>query len=192
MIHLALDFLKTELGKYLQGKCPMTPTSNSNDRVDYLNLGNDTHTMANGAVNLILINIEEERLLRPPDPYIQLNHDGVKSKVSPPVRLNLRLLFAAKFGEYEEAVKHLSFVIKYFQENPVFAGMAFPNFPTDIDKLIMELISLSQAEHNEIWSMLKLAYLPSVVYRARMLSYQADQVSMETDISEIETRFKHT
>jgi hypothetical protein len=189
MIDEVLQFLSGELNKFLLEHCPI---ENSNEsHVDFVELNPPELSFTSGAVNALLINIEEEQYLKPANPYIQTGEDGRSYQVSPPNRLNLYLLFAANFSEYSEAMKQISHVIQFFQRNPVFTALRFPAMPNDLEKLILELNTLEYNRLNEIWGMLKSAYLPSVVYKVKMVTYQEELVSPDTEISEINKRLQN-
>ena len=44
------------------------------------------------------------------------------------------------------------------------------NLPAGIDKLLFDLFNISQDQVHHLWSMLGGKYIPSVVYRLRMLT----------------------
>lgn len=182
MVHEAIEFLKTALNNYLLQKIPDNTVTAP--RVDYPKIDSDPPVFNLRTVNLSLINLEEERVLRPANPYAQISSDGTHSSVSPPLNLMLTLLFSAKFTDYQAALKHLSFTMQFFQTHHTFIPTEFPAMPSGIDKLMMEFQSLNNAQKNEIWSSLKVAYLPSVVYKLRMLVYQEDSASSDTAITQ--------
>ncbi|WP_299459109.1 DUF4255 domain-containing protein [uncultured Microscilla sp.] len=182
MVHEAIEFLKTALNNYLLQKIPDSTVTAP--RVDYPKIDTDPPVFNLRTVNLVLINLEEERVLRPADPYAQVSSDGTHGSVSPPLSVILTLLFSAKFTDYQAALKHLSFTMQFFQSNQLFTPEDFPGMPDGIDKLTVEFQSLNNAQKNEIWSSLKVAYLPSVVYKLRMLVYQQDSTSSDTLVTQ--------
>lgn len=183
MIHNAIEFLKTTLNSYLLQKIP--DNTQSTPKVDYPKIDVDPPTFNLRAINISLINIEEDRIARPANPYVHLSPDGSQNTVSPPLNLSLTMLFSAKFSDYQAALKHLSFTMQFFQSNPVFLPGKFPTLPSGIEKLTMEFLSMNNTQKNEIWSSLKVAYLPSVAYRLKMLVYQEDRPSLDVEITQI-------
>lgn len=183
MIHDTIEFLKTVLNDYLVQKIP--DATATGPRVDYPKIDNDPPTFNLRTVNLLLLNLEEERINRPANPYLQMNPDGSQNTVNPPLSLSLTLLFSSKFADYQAALKHLSYTLQFFQTYPVFTHSSFPSLPTDVDKLTMEYLSLNNTQKNEIWSSLKVAYLPSVVYRLKMMVYQEDRPDLSTEITQV-------
>ena len=88
--------------------------------------------------------------------------------------MNLYVLFVARYKQYEDALSYLSQIIQYFQNNRVFDHQSAPELSDDIEKLVMELITLPFSEQNEVWSSLRVPYHPSVLYKAKMIVYRID------------------
>lgn len=61
-----------------------------------------------GVVSLLVLNVEEERILRSSDPHLRVNSGGQTERVSPDIRLQLSLLFVARFPKYEDGWNQLS------------------------------------------------------------------------------------
>lgn len=123
-----------------------------------------------GAVSLLLINLEEERTLRSPDPRVRVAEDGTRLRVQPDIRLILYVLFVARFKRYEVAWEHLSAILEHLQSNPVFDPGAAPDLPAGVERLVLELVTLSFAEQNEVWSSLRVTHHPSLLYRVKLLA----------------------
>jgi hypothetical protein len=88
-----------------------------------------------------------------------------------PLNLNLYLLISASFGNnYEQALKMLSAVLGYFQAKPVFTAHSANTFPRGLEKLTMEIVNLDTQGINNLWSNIGGKYLPSVLYKVRMLT----------------------
>ena len=96
----------------------------------------------------------------------------------PPVHLNLLLMFAATFSStnYPEALKFISHTIGFFQSRPVLDQHNTPVLDSRIDKLTLDIENLSFAELSSLWSILRGTYMPSVLYRVRMVSIDAGQL----------------
>ena len=178
MIDLVLTFLNTQLDSYLRSK--LDPT-NSNAFIQLANIAwNDTETSGGGGNNLpsnafiTLVNIEEERLSKSPDNFVRQG-TGTLYKY-PRVFLNLYILFAVNLSSYTESLKRLSFIIQFFQFQPVFVPVSYPSLPAGIDKLILDLHTLSFQDLNNLWGILGSKYLPSVMYKIRMVSISEEFV----------------
>lgn len=135
----------------------------------------DPLTFKLGAVSVLLINIEEENVLRAPNLYRRVNGVGSTAqtqRINPDIRLNLYVLFVAKYKAYEDSLRSLSHIIQYFQRRPVFRPADDPTLDDGIEKLSVELITLPFAEQNEIWNALRVTYHPSLLYKIKMVVFR--------------------
>jgi hypothetical protein len=129
----------------------------------------DPISFQDGAVSELLINVEEDRLLRAADPYARLQDDGKPSRKQPDLRLVLYVLFVARFKQYDLAWDHLAKIIEYLQSNRMFEREGYPDLPTGVDKLTFELMTQSFAEQNNIWNALRTTYHPCALYRVQLV-----------------------
>jgi hypothetical protein len=135
-------------------------------------------TEAEDKLVLLLVNIERDPLPYQPAP---LGHGagGRIGLTNVPVHLNLMLMFAAAFSgtKYPEALKFISHTISFFQSRPVLDHQNTPELDPRIDKLVLDIENLSIADLSNLWSILGGAYLPSVLYRMRMVTLDAHQLT---------------
>ena len=117
------------------------------------------------------MNIEEERQLRPDDLYSTRNVKGKSVKVQPEIRFNLFILYTFRFKNYEESMRYLSLLMKYFQANRVFDHHNSPDLSPEVEKLWVELVTMPFAQQNDLWNALRTTHLPSILYRVKMLTY---------------------
>jgi hypothetical protein len=122
-------------------------------------------------VTLLLAGIQEEPILRPADRYIGMGPDGAPLRVKPLLRVSLMVLIAARHSHYDESLRALSQVIVWCQSHPVLDRTTTPQLDPLIDRLTLELMTLTLAEQNELWSGLGTGYVPSVLYRMRLLAF---------------------
>jgi hypothetical protein len=175
MIDKAITFIVGELNNLLSARFQ------SNENMAILSsLSNPDGTVPTGIeskIVLTLINVEREGTASGgnwPARAGAINHD----RLSPPLGLNLVLLVTASFGaNYAEALKFLSTVLGFFQARPSFNAQNSAGFPRELEKLSMELVNLSTHEVNNIWSILGAKYMPSVVYKVRMLLIQENWIN---------------
>lgn len=139
-----------------------------------------------GSVSLVLINVEEERLLRSPDIRARHGEDGVRMRVQPDVRLILYMLFVARFKKYDVAWAHLSSILEHLQSNPVFEPATAPELPAGVEKLIVELVTLGFAEQNEVWNALRTTAHPSLLYRVKLLAYRDRQPTRAGEVTDLQ------
>lgn len=178
MINEVLVFLKNQLNGYLDSGWSLDESRE--DPVVFID-GEKMDSLAFklGAVSVLLINVEEENVIRPPDRYRRTSGDGTQYRVQPEIRLNLYVLFVARYKQYEEALRYLSLIIQYFQTHRLLTHPAAPELGDDSEPLVIDLITLPLSEQNHIWSSLRVAYHPSVLYRVKMVVFQdKDQVAM--------------
>jgi len=128
----------------------------------------DPISFQEGAVSELVINVEEERQLRPADPHAGLQ-DGRLQRKQPDLRLALHVLFVARFKQYDIAWEHLAKVIEYLQTHRTFERDGYPDLPAGVDRLTFELMTQSFTEQNDVWNALRTTYLPSALYRVRLV-----------------------
>ena len=94
---------------------------------------------------------------------------------SPPLQLNLVVLFAARFQQYERALSTLSLIVSFFHARPVFTQASSPALPDGLEKVVIELLSYGPEQMSQMWSCLGAKHLPSLVYRLRIAVLQEQQ-----------------
>ena len=131
---------------------------------------------------VFLQNIEEERVLR--NGSYQSN-----AGMNPPKHFNLFLMFVANFPDpnYLEALRYLSLVLEYFQGTQVFDRGNMPMLVSSVDKISLEFVNLTSDELNSIWSLLGLKYMPSALYKLKLLSFNNN--SIREDVPSLIGRF---
>jgi hypothetical protein len=189
MIDRVLMFLKKRLNDYLGMRSAAPPGSTAEDLVTFVD-GDKVEPIdfKLGAVTALLINIEQEKTLRPPDPYARAGADGTAQRVRPDVRLNLYVLFVVRFKQYEDGLGYLSEVIRYFQLNPIFDHRNAPDLDDGIERLVLEMITLPMAQQNDLWGALRTTYQPSVLYRVGLIVYRDEPEVGVEPVREVELR----
>ncbi len=176
-----LEFLKTELESYFTERDPVNYKPGEVVAVQALTKPDGTMAYSDeNHVSLMLVGIEEERR-EGKRPYYLPTDDKQFLRLSPPVEIDIHLLFSAHYSVYETALRDLSNVIGFFQANPVFDRSKWSTLNasvTDpdkqpwqlIDRVSLKLESLSFEQQNNLWGMTGAKYLPNVVYKANMLT----------------------
>lgn len=178
MLNDVLVFLKNSLNAYLGSGKPQPDAQE--EQVTFLSgQTSDTLSFKLGSVSLVMINLEQENILRPADRYSRSLPNGQIQKVEPEIRLALYVLFVANYQQYEDSLRMLSAIIQFFQGHRVFGPQDSPELSEKIQQLLVELVTLSFADQNEVWSSLRLPYHPSVLYKVRMAVFQ-DEAPKET------------
>lgn len=172
MLDVALNFLAAELNGYLVARGARKATEELG-RVEVGRLVDDAGKWAitDDRIGAALIHIEEERVMRAQLPETVLS-GGKHIVLEPKLKLNLHVLFASKFQKYDEALRSLSHVLTFFQSHPVFTTDSYPGLDPRIERLTVELQSLSFEQLNQVWAFLGAKHLPSAIYKVRMVALQ--------------------
>ncbi|AZI27341.1 DUF4255 domain-containing protein [Pedobacter sp. G11] len=180
MINTALDFLSKEINSNLNN---IAGTTNEDFIVVSSIVYDGKLAIPDKTLGLTLMNIEEDRVAK--DQRITVrNMQGDIETRNPDIYLNLFVLISANFHyeetesprlDYLEGLKRLSQVISFFQGKSVFTQANSPLLAlTDnkIERLSAELFSFNFEQMNHFWSIIGHSYLPSVLYKIRMLTIQ--------------------
>ncbi|HTA63760.1 MAG TPA: Pvc16 family protein [Bacteroidia bacterium] len=164
MINEGLEFITTALNGYLR-----TTFRDSEDKAVLSSLVNADGTVVANIENKIvvcLVNIDQGSNTT----NVGFSKTAQADKQS--LNMSLEVLFAANFsaGNYAESLKFISTTLSFFQSNLVFQKTNYPNMPQNIDKLELELINLSPEDTNYIWSTLGVKYMPSLMYKVKLMA----------------------
>ena len=126
-----------------------------------------------GTVSMLIVDINEDREFREGDRYQRRITTETSVRIEshyPDLHLELNLLFIAKFKDYARAWNQLTHVIGFFQQHPVFNAINDLDLPEGIGQLAASLAPQSLQQTHELWSALKIAPHPAVLYRLRLLT----------------------
>ena len=185
MLDVALNFLTAELNSYLVTR-GARKASDEVGKVEVGRLVDDAGKWAikDDHVGASLIHIEEERVMRSQLPETVVSA-GKHLVLEPRLKLNLHVLFAAKFQKYDEGLRSLSLVLTYFQSHPTFTQETYPGLDSRLERLTVELQSLSYEQLNQLWAALGAKHLPSAIYKVRMVALQdSAPVAVQQPLSE--------
>ena len=180
MIHTSLSFLTQEINENLK----LRTNDPEAERIYLTSVATETGgiVIPNRSLGLSLINIEEERHFKDQKTTV-LNENGIAEQMNPEIKLNLFILISANFqdtqdadpADYEEGLKQLSYVIAFFQSKNVFTPSNSPSMSeidSNLQKLVVELYSYSFEQLYNFWTVVGAKYLPSVLYRVRLIRFQ--------------------
>lgn len=202
MIDKALDFLTKEVDSYLTLQAG-PPASGS--WIVLSNVATETGNWAipNDTLGLSLINIEEERVFKDQNTTFR-DSSGQVQHYNPEIKLNLYVLITARFVnsdgaggsnaglQYMEGLNRLSHVISLFQAKNVFTPDNSPTLPAQLNKLVIELYSYSFEQQYNFWAIIGAKYLPSVLYRVRLISFQEARIADSlAPITELDRNLTH-
>jgi len=175
VIHETLKFLQNELVRYLAQKLG----DNTDEPVVVGNIAraydSDGTALAPNKVVLTLVNVEEDRVAKQQEGFVR-TESGTLYK-SPPLYLNLYVLVAANRSTYESSLQMLGHAMQCFQYNHVFTPITHPALDARIQRLVVDLYSLNFEQVNHLWSTLGGKYLPSVLYKVRQVTVDANAVT---------------
>ena len=136
-----------------------------------------------GQLALMLVNIEEEKILKMQLPRERRIGDNIHF-ANPEIKLNLLMMLAANPGteNYSTALERLSQAITFFQGTSFFDKKKYPGLGPEIEKLTIELYSLSLEQQNQLWASLGAKYLPSVIYKVRLVVIDGELFGAETPV----------
>ncbi|MDC8005347.1 DUF4255 domain-containing protein [Aureisphaera galaxeae] len=179
VISKTLQFLKAKVDTYNSNVTPIVEITN----IATLNDG-DEYLHSTTPITLSIVNIEEDTVAKVPNVYLPntTQASSVERYKNPAQNLVISLLFTSYNKEqasdkYEDGLLKLEHVIRCFQEQHVF----YIDGTTEVDptqdhiKIILDLESLKLSELNQLWSMLGNKYMPSVLYKMRMITIQHDE-----------------
>jgi len=175
MIEETLGLIAGELDQSLRRRAP-----GASDLVRVTNLVDASGAAvleAADKVAMFLVNIERE-IIPARTPRRVDSGEAAIGTIRPPVHLNLLVMFAANASgpTYREALKQIEGVISFFQARAVFNHANTPELDPDVEQLTAEIENLSTTELSNLWGILGGRYLPSVLYRFRMLTIDAQQI----------------
>jgi hypothetical protein len=132
---------------------------------------------ASNKLAVFLVNIEKEALAFRQSPAGAGAGRNVVTRA--PICLNLSLMFAANFAaaHYVEALKFISSTITFFQGRPVLDHENTPDLDERIEKLVLEIENLDTTSVSNLWGVLSGRYVPSILYKVRMIPIDAGEVT---------------
>jgi hypothetical protein len=191
MIADSLEFLVGRVNEYLA--IQLGPTTDERVVLGNVSRAFDADAAGTALANkviLSLVNVEEDRVAKQQENFVR-SDNGVKYK-SPPVYLNLYVLFAANRTLYKDALLYLSYLMQCFQYQNVFTPATHPVLgPKGIQQLVADLYTLNFEASNQLWSTLGGKYIPSVLYKVRQVTIDANVITGESGyITEIDLNDK--
>lgn len=187
VIQRVTDFIKNQLNEYIKVQAEVGEIVIVGSLV--ANNGNVVQNQDN--IYITVVKIEEENITGKYPQFVK-GTDGIERKLKPPISINLMLLFSATHSNYDAALSAITYVLGFFQSNHVFDAQNHPALNDVVkhqnefvEKLIFEHYNLTMEQHNNLWASLGAKYLPSVLYKMRMLTFFDQQGEDTIPIEEI-------
>lgn len=136
----------------------------------------------NNKLALFLVNIERDTM--PGQRARSVAPAGRQAQLPAPVSLNLLVMFAASFSaaNYAEALKFVASTIAFFQTSPVLHHQNTPDLDPRIDRLALDIENLGTGDLSNLWGICGGRYLPSVLYRMRLITFDAGQLDAQLPV----------
>jgi len=171
MIDKALTIIAEAVQQYLVRLPDLNLANQKAIQPSHIVKPDGTLAIPENTLGLALVNVEEERVTRAQQ-GITTMANGRVAHLNPEVKLNLFILIAANFKDYKTGLEFLSGAVRFFQSCNVFTQQNTPTLAPGIAKLVVELQSLNFEQQNNLWGTLGGKYLPSVLYKVRLLAIQ--------------------
>lgn len=173
MIYNALNYVSQQLNEYL-----MLQFSAQDKRAILGSIVDETGAVPienHNKIILSLVNIEHETVRQYAVAQQYVGDKHISQNL--PYDFNLDVLVTSLFTNYNESLKFLSEAIYFFQAKHVFTHENSPGLDPRLQKLTFELIKINYSEMHNLWTALGSKYLPSVLFKVRMLSFQSGDIN---------------
>lgn len=162
MIKNILTYYATQLGEFLQADFPQPEGI-----VEVGFIGNSTEGKKNKLL-VSLFGIERETaggIASGRD-----SHSGITKQSAPALHINLNIVLVAVYDEkrYTEALSVLSATLLFVQSHPSFSYKE--------TTFLVEMVTPSYQELNNIWTTLGGQYYPSIVCKLRRLTFDGGEI----------------
>lgn len=194
MLFEALDVIASLINEFIAPGSTDKPLVLSN--ISRLNDGDEFAATMNDKLIMSIVNIEEDRISKSPENFIKEN--SVIRYKNPAIHLNFTILFSATHVNYEQALLLLEKVTRFFQVKFVFTPadtIELQQINTSgngsVEKIIFDMMNLNLEQVNQLWTTLGGHYMPSLVYKMRMITIDERIIQKEgLPIKKIEGQFE--
>lgn len=185
MLYESMHILKEQLNNYFRDIGLNRTTELQN--IALWESGKDEESRLEEKLIVTLLRLEEEATLKN-SPHVKVNENKSEYR-NPPLHLNLYLLIAANFKNYDTSLISISKVIEFFQGKKVFTSsntvynrdnVAFEIL--DDFRFNLEIYSPSFEELNNIWGTLGGRQMPSIIYKVQLIQIERDKKLSESKI----------
>lgn len=171
MIKNVVSSIVSQLNEYIKIRFPEPEA-----KVIISNLVGQDGSIPIGTTNKVicsLVNIEQERHLSG-GRHLTMG----KSVKNPPINLDLYIMFSANFTDtnYLEGLRFLSLVTRFFQGKSLFSPRDTPGLSASHQKITFNMFNLDIGNLSNLWGAIGAKYMPSVVYKVRMITISEDRL----------------
>lgn len=130
------------------------------------------------SVCITLLNIHEETTTR--NPMIKKRVEGNKVYTQAPgILLNLSIVFIANFpNDYTSELNYITKIIEFFQQKDTFTVANTPSLKKQgaiFEQLNFKLSTTRLEDQHQVWNLLGIKYMPSVVYNVGKITIQEEE-----------------
>ena len=189
MIGTTLSFITNQLDSVLHRRLKLPPSERKIILSPFVDLSGGVAVKEENTLVLFPVNIQKDSVAASRIPSPQVN-TGIVSN-PPPIYLNLFLVIGVYYDptQLRYGLDLLTMLISILQGQPLWDQNNTPGLPQGIEKLIFEMESLDFHQQSHIWGHLGGRYLPSVVYKLRMIIIDDGQIeTIVPTIGEIQTK----
>lgn len=183
MIEKSITLIESRLNNYLRQKFSLE--DNIVIASNFVDSNGSVEKDIENKVVISLVDLEQEKFLKNVNTFRL--PDPVKGQIAKPLNLSLLLLLACNFNSknYKTGLKYLSNIIFYFQEISVFTATNSPEiYKLGIQKISLEMYHPDSDFRSSLWSSLGVHYLPSIIYKIRIVSahehHESQDISAHT------------
>ena len=172
MIEKALKFTSDTLDQFLKNRFGLDESKVILNRL--IESDGTIPAVNQNKVIISLINVERETNKA----FNVRNHqlpDGSYVNVSQAEKFTLDMLVSSSFSDYSESLRFLNEIILFFQVNTWLSASSSSAIPKGINKLEYDLEKLNFQQVHSLWTGIGAKYLPSVLYKMRLLTIQGDE-----------------
>ena len=123
---------------------------------------------------VFLLSLEEEKISKNTSANNVINN--------PAIYININIMFASYFTDvnYVESLRHVSIVIDFFQQNPIFNLANTPGLTINIPRLHVEIYNLNMPDTMRLWGAIGTKYIPSCAYRIKQIVFDNNTIVEDT------------
>ena len=135
-------------------------------------------SIPDNSVCLSLLNIDEDATMR--NPMIKKRVEGTKVYTQTPgISLDLSIIFIANFpNDYVSELNYITKIIEFFQKKDTFTLANTPSLKKQerfFEQLVFKLSTTKLEDQHNVWSLLGIKYMPSVMYSVGKILVQEDE-----------------
>jgi len=143
-------------------------------------------SIPDNSVALSLLNIDEEVSMRNPMISKRVEGDKVYTQ-TPGISLNLNIIFIANFpSDYLSELNYITKIVEFFQQKDTFTLSNTPSLQKQgryVEELVFKLSTTKLEDQHQVWNLLGIKYMPSVMFNVGKILIQEDEKLSTTRVA---------